>query len=1026
MTDITGTPAADVLNGTSGNDLIEGLGGNDSIDGKEGADTLRGGEGDDYIVGGSGNDTIEGGAGRDNLSGGLGDDLVDAGEGDDYVTSYDGSDTIHLGGGLNTLFASRGLGTADHVVVTGGDQRDFVNLSSFGTGGFDISLGGGDDVLELTMLKSHSTVDLGAGADRIRMWEFGAGIIGFGSLAVSGFTPGAGGDRLDWVGFLAAGLTGWDHALNPFSTGHLRLRQSGADAVLEVDSNGGGNGYVTLFTFRNADSSLFTDENFDGYRPDGGAPAPLTITGTDSAETLTGAGADDTIDGAGGDDMIEGGGGNDILRGGLGRDTLRGEIGNDVLEGGADDDDLDGGYGTDTLHGGDGNDRFFDGRGGDTFYGDGGDDSMVFNPGLSTGPMRAYGGDGNDGINIYAYHGGTYIVDGGAGADRILVASLRTTADVTLGTGADTLELASYDTGYLATMGSIVVRDFEAGAAGDKLDFAGFLSSALTGWDGSANPFAPALGFVRLLQSGSDTLLQIDTSGGGNSYRTIITFKNIAPASFTAENFDGFPPDGSPVPPTVITGTPGDDLLRGGSGDDLIEGLGGRDRLYGDSGADELRGGAGRDQLYGEAGRDRLIGGDDSDILEGGAGDDFLDGGAGDDTLRDTDGSDRIFGGAGKDTISARRQDPASAGDSVTVDAGEDDDLVQLQTVGSGTRFQVDAGSGNDLITFSTMTGAATLTLGSGADSVRLETGHAYAASGQVRVLDFAAGAGGDRIDFLPFLVEAAPGWSESTNPFATGFARAVQSGGDTLLQFDRDGSGGTHGFVTSLILENVAVFALNAANIGFGFADAYGSAGGETIVGDGSANRIFAGAGDDHIDGGPGSDRMEGGTGDDVYVVDGPGDEVVEQAGEGTDEVRTSLAVFSLAALPNVENLTGTSPGGQDLRGNGSSNVITAGAGNDLLRLQDGGVDSVRAGSGNDVIYFIGSLTSADVVNGGDGTDTLVLQGDYSGGLALTPNVAGIENISLFGGNNRLFGEPGTNRYDYALTTHDSNFAAG
>jgi hypothetical protein len=64
-------------------------------------------------------------------------------------------------------------------------------------------------------------------------------------------------------------------------------------------------------------------------------------------------------------------------------------------------------------------------------------------------------------------------------------------------------------------------------------------------------------------------------------------------------------------------------------------------------------------------------------------------------------------------------------------------------------------------------------------------------------------------------------------------------------------------------------------------------------------------------------------------------------------------------------------------------------------------------------------------VVNGGRGVDTLVLQGPY-GSLALTANVTQIENISILGGGNTGFGEPGTNRHDYVLTTHDANFAAG
>ncbi|MGZ8308089.1 MAG: M10 family metallopeptidase C-terminal domain-containing protein, partial [Allosphingosinicella sp.] len=75
--------------------------------------------------------------------------------------------------------------------------------------------------------------------------------------------------------------------------------------------------------------------------------------------------------------------------------------------------------------------------------------------------------------------------------------------------------------------------------------------------------------------------------------------------------------------------------------------------------------------------------------------------------------------------------------------------------------------------------------------------------------------------------------------------------------------------------------------------------------------------------------------------------------------------------------------------------------------------------------IFFIGTLTAADRVNGGDGADTLVLQGPY-GSLNLTSSITQIENISLLGGGNTNFGDPGTNLYDYVITTHDSNFAPG
>ena len=143
-------------------------------------------------------------------------------------------------------------------------------------------------------------------------------------------------------------------------------------------------------------------------------------------------------------------------------------------------------------------------------------------------------------------------------------------------------------------------------------------------------------------------------------------------------------------------------------------------------------------------------------------------------------------------------------------------------------------------------------------------------------------------------------------------------------------------------------------------------------------------------------------------------------------DEVRTALAVYSLAGLGNVENLSGTSASGQTLTGNGANNVVTGGSGNDVLHLwAGGGNDSANGGAGNDNIFFGATLTAADSVDGGAGSDTLVVQGPY-GSLTLGASVTRIENVSILAGSNTAFGEPGTNRYDYVLTTNDANFAAG
>jgi len=201
------------------------------------------------------------------------------------------------------------------------------------------------------------------------------------------------------------------------------------------------------------------------------------------------------------------------------------------------------------------------------------------------------------------------------------------------------------------------------------------------------------------------------------------------------------------------------------------------------------------------------------------------------------------------------------------------------------------------------------------------------------------------------------------------------------------------------------------------------GLASDDILYGNGGNDSLEGGSGNDRLDGGSGSDTMAGGAGDDVYFVDAD-DLIVENADEGTDIVLTATAAYVLAQ--NVENLIAISDINHDFRGNAVNNAIFGATGNDLFRLYDGGDDSVFGNDGNDNFFFIGSLTSDDVVRGGAGVDTLILQGNYAGGLTLTSAIQEMENISILGGGNTNFGEPGTNRYDYVLTTNDANFATG
>ena len=154
-------------------------------------------------------------------------------------------------------------------------------------------------------------------------------------------------------------------------------------------------------------------------------------------------------------------------------------------------------------------------------------------------------------------------------------------------------------------------------------------------------------------------------------------------------------------------------------------------------------------------------------------------------------------------------------------------------------------------------------------------------------------------------------------------------------------------------------IFGTNAANTLTGTAgqdEIFGLGGDDILNGLGGNDLLDGGAGNDTLDGGLGADTMSGGLGNDTYIVDNVGDQVLENPGEGTDTVQTTLASLTLAA--NVETLTFIGAGGFTGTGNALANTINGGAGGDTL----------SGGLGNDTL------------NGNAGADTL------TAGPATTP----------------------------------------
>ncbi|MDG3442400.1 beta strand repeat-containing protein [Nitrospirillum amazonense] len=577
---------------------------------------------------------------------------------------------------------------------------------------------------------------------------------------------------------------------------------------------------------------------------------------------------------------------------------------------------------------------------------------------------------------------------GAAGNDSLTV-DMGLDSIVTLGAGSDTLTLAQANGHYAGR--NATVTDFTVGT--DQLKLGHFLGQTLKGWDGVSNPFAD--GFLQLVQSGNDTLLQIDVDGAADSWTTLVTLQNTTASTFTAQDL-GY------TPAPWIAGTANADTIFGTSQSDLIMGLNGNDTLSGGSGGnDTLEGGGGSDSLTGGAGNDVLYGNNAANA--GGDTDN--------DTLADSaGGNDQLYGQDGNDYLSVSRYSGAAS--SVLMDGGTGDDFIYFK--GSGDRFldtvtmvggtgndtisveaaahaTIDAGAGDDTVIitptkyFGTGAGTSdnTITLGSGADTLVLKSSFdGFSASTSITITDFQTGT--DHLNLTDFLSGMLTGWNGTTNPFAGGFLRLVQSGSDSLLQVDLDGGGDS--WSNLITFQNTTASTFTTSDLMYdptGSAPTnqtlVGTAGSDTLTG-GQGNDLIQGlAGNDILTGGFGNDTLEGGSGYDV-LNGGSGDDVLY----GNNAANTG-------GDTGDDRLTDDQGGNDQLYGQDGNDTLTVtrytstatetilmdgGSGNDTISFYGSGRQTVTilGGSGNDAISA--NALAQGTIDAGDGDDTLSLEG--------------------------------------------------
>jgi Ca2+-binding RTX toxin-like protein len=184
-----------------------------------------------------------------------------------------------------------------------------------------------------------------------------------------------------------------------------------------------------------------------------------------------------------------------------------------------------------------------------------------------------------------------------------------------------------------------------------------------------------------------------------------------------------------------------------------------------------------------------------------------------------------------------------------------------------------------------------------------------------------------------------------------------------------------------------------------------------ENLTGGSAADTLRGDNGANILDGWTGADTLVGRAGHDIYMVDNVGDVVIENVGEGNDEIRTSLNTYVLAA--NVEKLKFTGQGAFNATGNELNNEITGTVYADTLNGGDGhdyliggfGNDTLIGGAGHDTLD---GGSNVDTMIGGDGNDVYLI--DQPTDMVYSKLVHYIlpdhvENLQYNGGNGNFTG---------------------
>jgi Ca2+-binding RTX toxin-like protein len=338
--------------------------------------------------------------------------------------------------------------------------------------------------------------------------------------------------------------------------------------------------------------------------------------------------------------------------------------------------------------------------------------------------------------------------------------------------GGDTvnLTLATYD-GYTASyIDAANGTDTANGGLGGDTFVGGNGADILTG--GAGND---------VLRGGADN----DTLNGGDGIDLLDFSDATAGVTFTLNQGTN-----AANPPSLNWST---GALAGGLGTDAYQNMEGVIGSNAVGSGDILNGSSSGDVIYGMAGNDTLNGNTGDDTLRGGAGNDTIDGGIGIDLLDFSDAT-----GAVTFTLNQGTNGGGNWSTGAIAGTGTDGYKNMEGIIGSAFGDTLTGSAGNDVIVGGA--GADTLDGNGGSDTFKFRGSDASSVDTINGFSSAATGAGGDVLDIGDLLI----GSPSVTTGNIGDYLEIRESGGNTIVSIDRDGTTGTYGFQDFAVLSGV------------------------------------------------------------------------------------------------------------------------------------------------------------------------------------------------------------------------------